>query len=227
MYLLRKSGIKTPIEFESIEDVDRIVIVKLHGAKGGRGYFIAKDKSELKEGIKKLQDNGIIKGLEDVIIQEYVVGVPMYFQFFYSPIINRIEILGMDIRYESNVDGLKRLPFNNIQSPSFVVVGNIPVVARESILPKVFKYAENFIKTTKELVPPGIIGPFCLESIVTDEQEVIVFEFSGRIVAGTNLYVYGSPYSWLYWDEPMSTGRRIAREIKLALELNRLNEVTT
>lgn len=80
-----------------------------------------------------------------------------------------------------------------------MVAGNIPAVARESILPKAYDYAENFIKTTKEMVPPGIIGPFCLESVVTENLDIITFEFSGRIVAGTNLYVDGSPYSWLYW----------------------------
>jgi len=227
MELLRRAGIKIPMHFESVEDVDRMVIVKLHGAKGGKGYFVARNKTELKEGLKELISRKVINDLSDVIIQEYVVGVPMYFQFFYSPILNRNEIIGIDIRYETNVDGLKRLPFNTDIKPTFVVVGNIPAVARESLLPKAYEYAENFVRTTKELVPPGMIGPFCLESIVTDEQEIVVFEFSGRIVAGTNLYVTGSPYSWLYWDEPMSMGRRIAREVKLALSQNRLNEVTT
>jgi len=227
MELLRRARIKIPMHFESVEDVDRMVIVKLHGAKGGKGYFVARNKTELKEGLKELISRKFINDLSDVIIQEYIVGVPMYFQFFYSPILNRNEIIGIDIRYETNVDGLKRLPFNTDIKLTFVVVGNIPAVARESLLPKAYEYAENFVRTTKELVPPGMIGPFCLESIVTDEQEIVVFEFSGRIVAGTNLYVTGSPYSWLYWDEPMSMGRRIAREVKLALTQNRLNEVTT
>jgi 5-formaminoimidazole-4-carboxamide-1-(beta)-D-ribofuranosyl 5'-monophosphate synthetase len=58
-------------------------------------------------------------------------------------------------------------------------------------------------------------------------MEIKVFEFSGRIVAGTNIYVYGSPYSYLYWSEPMSTGRRIAREIRLAIERSALDKVLT
>ncbi|MEM0373315.1 MAG: formate--phosphoribosylaminoimidazolecarboxamide ligase [Sulfolobaceae archaeon] len=228
MELLKRSGIKIPTHFESVEDVDRMVIVKLHGAKGGRGYFVARNKAELKNGLKELIEKKLINDINDVIIQEYIIGVPMYFQFFYSPLLNRNEIMGIDIRYETNIDGLRRIPFNSISvKPTFVVVGNIPAVARESLLPKVYEYAENFVKTTKELVPPGMIGPYCLESIVTDEQEIVVFEFSGRIVAGTNLYTNGSPYSWFYWDEPMSMGKRIAREVKLAISKNRLNEVTT
>jgi len=140
---------------------------------------------------------------------------------------DRIELTGIDIRYESNVDGLKRMP--NLQGipPSFTVVGNIPAVARESLLETVYDYAAKFSSTVRKKIPPGLIGPFCLESVVTEDQEIFVFEFSGRIVAGTNLYIWGSPYSWLYWNEPMSVGRRIAREIRMALDKEMLEEVVT
>jgi len=227
MSLLKKAGIKIPEQFESPEDVDRLVIVKLPGAKGGKGYFIARNKEEVKEGLNRLLSQKIIGDIDEVIIQEYIIGVPMYFQFFNSVILNRLEITGIDIRYETNIDGLRRLPSDIKIDPTLVVVGNIPAVARESLLPKVYEYGENFVNTVKELVPPGMIGPFCLESIVTDQGDVVVFEFSGRIVAGTNLYINGSPYSWLYWDEPMSVGRRIGRELKLAINSNKLDLVVT
>ncbi len=219
MKLLKEAGIPTPREFKP-EEVDGLVIVKLSGAKGGRGYFLAKGKEELMEKLKN------VKG--EYIIQEYIIGVPAYFHFFYSPMLNRLEITGMDIRYESNVDGLKRLPPKYLEvEPTFTVVGNIPMVLRESLLIKVFEYALNFVNTVKKVVGQEMIGPFCLESIIKDDGSVVVFEFSGRIVAGTNLYIYGSPYSWLYWDEPMSVGRRIAREIKIALMKGELEKVTT
>ena len=227
MSLLKYSNIPIPEQFENPEDVDRMVIVKLPGAKGGKGYFIARNKAQLKEGLKKLLDSRMINTLDEVIIQEYVIGVPMYFQFFYSPIMDRLEITGIDIRYETNIDGLRRLPADINIDPTFVVVGNIPAVARESLLPKVYDYGLSFVNTVREYVPPGMIGPFCLESVVKDTGEIVVFEFSGRIVAGTNLYIYGSPYSWLYWDEPMSVGRRIAREIKLALNMNKVDKILT
>ena len=101
------------------------------------------------------------------------------------------------------------------------------MVLRESLLYKVYDYGLRFVRITKELLPPGIIGPFCLEGIIKDDLSIKIFEFSGRIVAGTNLYVQGSPYSFLYWDEPMSTGRRIAREIRLAIEKGRLDSIVT
>jgi 5-formaminoimidazole-4-carboxamide-1-(beta)-D-ribofuranosyl 5'-monophosphate synthetase len=72
----------------------------------------------------------------------------------------------------------------------------------------------------------GMIGPFCLETIVTDKLEFKCFEVSSRIVAGTNLYPGGSAYSD-YMEPQMSTGRRIAREIRNAIKLKKLEEVVT
>ncbi|MDM7935243.1 MAG: DUF1246 domain-containing protein, partial [Methanothrix sp.] len=42
-----RAGVNVPMRFEKAEDIDRPVIVKYHGAKGGRGFFIAKTKEEL------------------------------------------------------------------------------------------------------------------------------------------------------------------------------------
>jgi 5-formaminoimidazole-4-carboxamide-1-(beta)-D-ribofuranosyl 5'-monophosphate synthetase len=70
-----------------------------------------------------------------------------------------------------------------------------------------------------------MFGPFCLETIVTPDQKFYIIEISCRIVAGTNLFTSGSPYSALIYDEPMSTGRRIAREIKNGITQKRLKEL--
>jgi len=51
-----------------------------------------------------------------------------------------------------------------------------------------------------------------------------VFEISCRIVAGTNPYISGSPYSDMI-EPGMSTGQRIAREIKDARDMNMLEYV--
>ncbi len=231
MRLLAAAGIKVPKEYSLADEIDRHVIVKLPGAKGGRGFFVATSRDDVIRGLERALRDGLIRDLGDAYIQEYVIGVTAYFQYFYSPVLERLEIMGMDIRYESNVDGLRRLPpeiLNKMSvKPTFVVVGNIPVVLRESILPTVLDYGLKFVETTKRELPPGIIGPFCLEGIITDSCDVVIFEFSGRIVAGTNLYIQGSTYSWLYWSEPMSTGRRIAREIRLAVQNNMLDRVVT
>ena len=218
MKLLEYAGIPVPKSFNDPTQVDRPVIVKLSGAKGGRGYFIAKDANELASKL-----NNINVG-DDYIIQEYVIGVPAYYHYFDSKVYDRVELFGMDLRYESNVDGRS---FNLVE-PTFVVVGNIPVVLRESLLPTVQKYGEDFSRAVAELVPPGMIGPYSLESIIKDDLSIVVFEFSGRIVAGTNVYMgIGSPYSVLYFNEPMDMGERMAHEIVNAAKRGRLINVLT
>jgi 5-formaminoimidazole-4-carboxamide-1-(beta)-D-ribofuranosyl 5'-monophosphate synthetase len=82
---------------------------------------------------------------------------------------------------------------------------------------------EKVVERSLELFG-GMVGPFCLETVVTDTLELKVFEISARIVAGTNLFISGSPYSDLV-DENLSMGRRIAREIKVAREMEILSEV--
>ncbi|MEM1611161.1 MAG: formate--phosphoribosylaminoimidazolecarboxamide ligase [Sulfolobales archaeon] len=216
MKLLERSGIPTPKVYKRIEDIDRPVIVKLPGAKGGRGYFVARSKDEI---LKRLKEPD-----EGYIIQEYLIGVPAYYHYFSSRVMNRIEIFGMDIRYESNVDGRTL----GLAEPSFVVVGNIPLVLRESLLPKIQEYGERFVKTVEELVPPGLPGPFCLESIIGDDLTIKVFEFSARIVAGTNVYMgIGSPYSLMYFEKPIDMGERIAIEIIEASRIGKLLDILT
>ncbi|MFN7105415.1 MAG: formate--phosphoribosylaminoimidazolecarboxamide ligase [Pyrobaculum sp.] len=216
MELLRYAGIPTPRHFTSVEEVDRLVIVKLFGAKGGRGYFLARSQEELRKRLATLK--------EGYVIQEYVFGVPAYYHYFASPVYSRVELFGADIRYESNVDGRH---FGLVE-PTFVVVGNLPVVLRESLLPTVLEYGERFIYAIREKVGCELSGPYCLESIIKDDMSITVFEFSGRIVAGTNMYMgYGSPYSILYFDRPMDMGERIAHEIKEAAARGKLEQIVT
>jgi 5-formaminoimidazole-4-carboxamide-1-(beta)-D-ribofuranosyl 5'-monophosphate synthetase len=223
----RKAGLRIPKEYTSPKDIDSLVMVKFPGAKGGRGYFLAKNK---KEYDKKMREAKVSQSAKNnCVIQEYVVGTRFYPHFFYSPLDDRLELLGMDIRYESNIDGLARIPaveqIGVELEPSYVVMGNIPVVMRESLLPELMKQARDLVETSKKLFKPGISGPFCLELVCKENMEFVYFEVSARIVAGTNLYVNGSAYSQLLYDEPMSTGRRICRDLKIALKNNKVKDV--
>jgi 5-formaminoimidazole-4-carboxamide-1-(beta)-D-ribofuranosyl 5'-monophosphate synthetase len=101
----------------------------------------------------------------------------------------------------------------------------MPLVIRESLLPELFAMGERVVKTSQQFAGKGLFGPFCLEMIVTRKLQLYVFEISARIVAGTNPFINGSPYTDLKYDVPMSTGRRIAREIKGAISDARLEEI--
>lgn len=220
---LKAANINVPRQFNDLEEITYPVIVKTYGAAGGKGYFYARDKQDFQKKIKNL-------GTDQFVIQEYVIGVNLYIHYFYSPLTKELEILSMDRRYETNVDSLGRIPLHGQQGleiePSYVVVGNSPLILRESLLPEAYGMGERVIEAAKDLIDKkGLIGPFCLETVITPDQQFYVIEISCRIVAGTSLYPHGSPYSWLNYDEPMSTGRRIAREIKNAIEQDKLDLV--
>ncbi|MFA6523598.1 MAG: formate--phosphoribosylaminoimidazolecarboxamide ligase [Candidatus Peribacteraceae bacterium] len=223
---LLKSGLLLPRVFKKPEDIDRPVIIKFHGAGGGFGYFVVRSAEQFYEvKNRKYPDEN------DFVIQEYIVGAPLYVHYFYSPITGELEIMSMDKRYESNADSIGRIRAEdqlaaNIHT-SYTIVGNIPIVVRESLLPQFFTMGEKVVEVSKSLpgAGKGLFGPFCLEAIITRKLEIYVFEISARIVAGTNPFIEGSPYSALKYDVPMSTGRRLARDIKDAITAGRLGEI--
>jgi len=102
MRLLKLARIPIPHQY-NIKEVKGIVIVKFDGAKGGKGYFLAQSRKEIEEKLRDLREKGIEIDSKNMIIQEFIIGVPMYFHFFYSPILERLELLGADIRYETLV----------------------------------------------------------------------------------------------------------------------------
>lgn len=219
---LRKANLTLPKIFKNPEDIDRPVIIKFFGAKGGKGFFLAKNAEEFHEKIKG-------KKGKPYIIQEYIVGAPIYIHYFYSPITRELEVMSFDKRYESNVDSIGRIAAKDQLDlgldTSYNITGNVPLVIRESLLPEVIRMGESVVHASKNLEKNGLIGPFSLETIITPELKFYVFEISARIVAGTNFFINSSPYADLRYNEPMSTGRRIAREIKIAIEKKQLAKV--
>ena len=226
---LEGAGLTMPQEIKDPKDIDKPVIVKYHGAKGGKGFFVAKTFSEFQKRINKNKS---------FTIQEFVMGTRYYLHYFYSPIHNNayklskgsLQLLSMDRRDETTIDEVQRLgSIAELEElgihPTFVVTGNIPIVMRESLLPMVFKMGEAVVVKSLDLFG-GVIGSFCLETVVTEDLEFKVFEISARIVAGTNPYVSGSPYSEFIQPD-MSTGRRIAQEIKFAAKKDLLEEILT
>ena len=222
---ITSAGAPMPRLITDAREIKEPVMVKYHGAKGGRGFFIAKDYPDFKMGI----DNS-----QPYTIQEYCLGTRYYLHFFYDPFKadgyrceqgGSLDILSIDRRDESNIDEMYKL--GSIEEskrhglyPSFVVTGNTPVVIRESLLPKAFEMAENIVNRSYELFG-GMWGPFCLETVVNDKLEFRIFEISTRIVAGTNPFINGSPYAEMIYPG-MSTGARMAMEIRDAVQVGKL-----
>lgn len=228
---LRRAGLKLPKIFSDPEDIGGLVIAKFPGAMGGKGYFLVESPEVFHKKAEDMVKRGHItkENLENIHFQEYIIGVNVYPLYFYSPLTHEVELLGMDRRYESTVDSIGKIPASeqlaiNV-NPTYTVVGNFPIVARESLLPELFRMGENVVEVSKKIAPPGIIGPFCLETVITDDMKIYTFEISARIVAGSNVGIGTSPYAYLKYGEGMYMGRRIAREIKNAIANNELEKV--
>jgi 5-formaminoimidazole-4-carboxamide-1-(beta)-D-ribofuranosyl 5'-monophosphate synthetase len=228
---LKRAGLTLPRIYNDPNEIDKLAIAKFPGARGGRGYFLANSPNSFHIKAKEMIKKGHLRSedLEDMHLQQYVLGVNAYFQYFSSVLEDDVELLGMDKRYESTVDTIGRIPASEqLQigvSPTYTIVGNIPLTLRESLLPEVLLMGDNVAKVSKEIAPPGIIGPFCLETIITDTLEIYAFEISARIVAGSNVGIGTSPYAYLKYGEGMYMGRRIAREIKNGIRRKQLEKI--
>ena len=228
---LQEANLTLPKTYRDPEAIDQLVIAKFPGARGGKGYFLADSPEAFKRKAQDMINRGQLReeDLDEMHLQQYVLGVNAYFQYFSSVLEDDVELLGMDKRYESTVDAIGRIPASEqLQvglNPTYTIIGNIPLTLRESLLPEVLRMGDNVAKVAKRIAPPGIIGPFCLETVITDEMKIYTFEISARIVAGSNVGIGTSPYAYLKYGQGMYMGRRIAREIRNGIEAGRLEEI--
>jgi 5-formaminoimidazole-4-carboxamide-1-(beta)-D-ribofuranosyl 5'-monophosphate synthetase len=237
-YLLEKAGIRFPKIFESPKDIDRLVIVKVNEAIRGyeRAFFYATSYDDYKrKSGEMLEKKQITKeALEKAVIEEYVIGAQINFNYFYSVIDDELEIMGTDTRRQTNLDGLIRLPANEqlevlkYMKPKIIETGHIAATTKESIIEKIFALGEKFVKTTRNECPPGIIGPFALQGAIAADkgkEEMVVFDVSMRI-PGSPLTRF-TPHSGYLYGDSISYGERIAMEIKKAIDVDKLKEIVS
>ncbi|VVB96737.1 5-formaminoimidazole-4-carboxamide-1-(beta)-D-ribofuranosyl 5'-monophosphate synthetase [uncultured archaeon] len=241
-WLLEKAGLPYPEKIGKPEDIDCLVMVKLPHAvkKLERGFFTASSYDEFKQKSEALMEQGVITqdALAEARIERYIIGPVFNLDMFYSPIeekMSRIELLGIDWRFETSLDGHVRLPapqqmtLNERQiTPEYTVCGHNSATLRESLLEDAFELAEKYVKATQKYYKPGIIGPFCLQTCVDKDLNFYVYDVAPRVGGGTNVHVsVGHPYGNTLWRRPMSTGRRVAMEIRKAIEQERMEEIVT
>src|SRR3989344_728920 len=236
-YILQKAGIRFPKIFQP-SAIDRLVIVKVNEAARGyeRAFFFAASVADYEKKAKELIASGTVTAdaLQKATIEEYIIGAHVNFNYFYSPLTSEVELLGTDMRRQTNIDGILRLPANEqlellkkIQ-PKFVETGHVAVTIKESLLEKAFEIAERFVQATKQESSPGIIGPFALQGAVVAEnskEDIVIFDCSLRIPGSPGTMF--TPYSGYLYREQMSYGERIAKEISDAVKLNKLGLLCT
>jgi 5-formaminoimidazole-4-carboxamide-1-(beta)-D-ribofuranosyl 5'-monophosphate synthetase len=238
------------------------------------------------------------KALENGRVEQIVLGPHANFNFFFSPLDAKSEwgdtdewfaklynitleeariclanqFLSIDERRETILDGIKRLPTdvqNKIKKvPSFEVTAHAILSLRESLLKDVHRYADKFLLACREHANPGIIGAWCLQTLITwdriskyELEPTVKLDFTGGAEAktqvdyglydvpdkrdpymhipvtqdvalrhggGTNVHMgLGSQYANAKYKRRMSTGDRIAMEIRRALRTKKLQELVT
>lgn len=81
------------------------------------------------------------------------------------------QFLSIDERRETILDGVKRLPID-VQGkirkvPSFEVTAHLAMSLRESLLKDMHRYADAYLLAMKKHLAPGIIGAWCLQTLIT------------------------------------------------------------
>ncbi len=238
------------------------------------------------------------EALESGRVEQIVLGPHANFNFFFSPLdaksdwgdaddwfaklynVNLQEariclanqFLSIDERRETILDGVKRLPADVQEKikkvPSFEVTAHAILSLRESLLKDVHRYADRFLLACKEHGSPGIIGAWCLQTLITwdrvskyELRPSVKLDFTAGAEAktatdyglydvpeqrdpymhipvtqdvalrhggGTNVHMgLGSQYANAKYKKALSTGDRIALEIKRATKTKQLHELIT
>ena len=241
-WILEKAGLPAPKKVERPEDIDGLTIIKVHHKqkKLERGFFTAVSYDQFVQKSNDLIKQGVIEEnfLESARMEQYIIGPVFNLDFFRSPLEEKgeqLELLGIDWRFESSLDGYCRLPGKQQVEleeagimPEYTVCGHNSATLRESLLDKAFALAEKYVKAAEKYYDPGIIGPFCLQTCVDKDLNFYIYDVAPRIGGGTNIHMaVGHPYGNALWRKEMSTGRRLAMEIRRAIDEERVDEIVT
>lgn len=237
-WILEQAGIRFPKIYDAPDDIDRMVLVKVNEAERSyeRAFFVASNKADYDKKSLELLKKGSIteQGLHKAVIEEFVIGAHVNFNYFYSPLDDELEFMGTDMRRQTNLDGFLRMTADQqlealkYMKPKMIENGHVAVTIKESLVEKAFEVGEKFVKFTQENNPPGIIGPFALQGAVVSEEgreEIVIFDVSMRIPGspGTRF----TPYSGYLYGESMSYGERIAMELKRGVKEDKLAQLVT
>lgn len=236
--LLEKGGIRYPRQFKDPKDIDRLVIVKVQEKIRGyeRAFFLIKDYREYKQYTDHNLREGLFteEQLKTAVIEEFIIGVQVNFNFFYDPLNKKLELMGTDTRRQTNLDGFLRLTaghqgqIGGSISVTYEEAGHIAVTVLESLLEQAFEIGEKFVKASQEVVEPGVIGPFGLQSMIIPgppKKDIVVFDVSPRIPGSPG--IWATPYSSYLYGQPVSAGKRVAMEIKEAVNKKHLKKILT
>jgi 5-formaminoimidazole-4-carboxamide-1-(beta)-D-ribofuranosyl 5'-monophosphate synthetase len=234
--LMERAGIRYPRQVASPDQIDTLVMVKAPHAKVSfeRAFFLARSAAEYATTSAGLIEAGIVtaEGLRGAVIVEFALGPTVNLNFFWSPVLGELELMGTDTRRQTNRDGFMGLPYKQARDLADEPVrmeeaGHIAATLTESMLEKAFDMGERFVRAAKAVDGVGVIGPFALQCVIVSgpPKDFVVYDVSLRIPGSPGTRY--TPYTAYRWGRDVSVGERIAMELVWAREAGRLGEVLT
>ena len=215
------------------------LLIKVNEAIRGyeRAFFVITKAGDYFEKGRAMIEAGTVNedDLARSVIEEFIIGAQINFNYFYSNLDDELELMGTDTRRQTSLDGFLRLDAKVQTSlldagykPSMIETGHIACTTKESILEKAFVAGEKFVELLKKEAEPGIIGPFALQGAIASfegKEEFVVFDVSMRIPGspGTRF----TPSTTYKYGRPVSYGDRIAMELAKAVKEEKLLDVVT
>ncbi|MBV8298558.1 MAG: DUF1297 domain-containing protein [Candidatus Eremiobacteraeota bacterium] len=234
--LMERAGIRYPRRIASADDIDTLVMVKAPHAKVSfeRAFFLVRSTDEYNDAAEQLIESGIVTadGLRGAVIEEFALGPTINLNFFWSPVLGELELMGTDTRRQTNRDGLIGLPYKQARDLADEPVrmeeaGHIAATLTESMLEKAFDLGERFAKAAQAVDGIGVIGPFALQCVIVSgpPKDFVVYDVSLRIPGSPGTRY--TPYTAYRWGRDVSVGERIAMELVWARDAGRLPDVLT
>jgi 5-formaminoimidazole-4-carboxamide-1-(beta)-D-ribofuranosyl 5'-monophosphate synthetase len=220
-FLAEKANLPIPLRFESPEEIDRPSLIKaskfseerdferdFHIVNSAEEYYTARDEvvSDTPDDWK----DTIKKEFESAPIQEYFGKEGLInLNFFNSKVWNDLEILGTDTR---------------TQFPNGEEYTHLPNSLRESLYEQAWKMGKDLVKVIdKKFKPKGLIGSFAIQCMGDKNEKLRPIDLSLRIPGSPDTGI--TPPAYYLHKRRMDFGRRIALEIKDAVEQNALHKI--
>ena len=92
-------------------------------------------------------------------IEELIIGTYLNFNYFYTPISENVDFIGIERRLQTNLHDFNALPAKQQLEMNVTLqnieVGHTPASIRESLLEKVISMGDKFVSAVKREYPPG------------------------------------------------------------------------
>lgn len=233
-HLLRRAGIRHPRVLPGPGSIRGPAIVKVMERRRRleRAFFTVSSRADYEKKAGERVRAGLVSraDLSRASIEELAIGTYLNFNYFCSPLDGGTDFVGIERRLQTNIHDYNALPARQQLDMDVelqnIEVGHTPASVRESLLEGVFDMGDRFARAAAREYPPGVIGPFSLQSVVTKDLEFVVYDVSLR-VPGSPILATTSPYTKYQYGETFGIGRRIAMELRRAAGEGRLADVVT